>query len=57
MAVYTKITTSQLQQHLKNYELGELLKITEIVDGIDNSNFLRHAHNWLFCENENHFHF
>jgi len=43
MAVYTKITTSQLQQHLKNYELGELLKITEIVDGIDNSNFIIHT--------------
>lgn len=43
MAVYTKITSSQLQQHLKNYQLGELLKFTEIIDGIDNSNFIIHT--------------
>lgn len=43
MAVYTKITTSQLQQHLKNYQLGELLKVNEIIDGIDNSNFIIHT--------------
>lgn len=40
MAVYTKITFEDLSQHLNNYEVGELVEFTEIIDGIDNSNFI-----------------
>lgn len=40
MAVYTKINDQDLAQHLEKYDIGELVKITEIVDGIDNSNFI-----------------
>jgi len=40
MAVYTKITFEELSQHLKNYDVGELVEFSEIIDGIDNSNFI-----------------
>lgn len=40
MAVYTKLTFEEIQNHLKNYDLGELLEFKEIMAGIDNSNFI-----------------
>lgn len=40
MAVYTKISREEIGRHLKKYNLGELAKLTEIIDGIDNSNFI-----------------
>jgi homoserine kinase type II len=40
MAVYTKINFEELSQHLNNYEIGELVEFQEIIDGIDNSNFI-----------------
>jgi len=40
MAVYTKITQDEITSHLKNYSLGELVAVKEIIDGIDNSNFI-----------------
>ncbi len=40
MAVYTKLTNAEIVQHLKNYQLGELISFKEIVEGIDNSNFI-----------------
>jgi homoserine kinase type II len=40
MAVYTKINFDELAQHLANYEIGELVEFQEIIDGIDNSNFI-----------------
>ena len=40
MAVYTKITEAEIAKHLESYSLGELVNLTEIVDGIDNSNFI-----------------
>ncbi len=40
MAVYTKINFDELAQHLTNYEIGELVEFQEIIDGIDNSNFI-----------------
>jgi len=46
MAVYTKITQTELSNHLKNhYEIGNLVSFEEIVDGIDNSNFIIHTEN------------
>jgi homoserine kinase type II len=40
MAVYTKITKQEIAQHLQKYQLGELIDFKEIVEGIDNSNFI-----------------
>lgn len=40
MAVYTKITFEELAEHLTKYDVGELVEFNEIVDGIDNSNFI-----------------
>jgi homoserine kinase type II len=40
MAVYTKINFLDLANHLKNYAIGELQSYQEIVEGIDNSNFI-----------------
>jgi homoserine kinase type II len=40
MAVYTKITADEISAHLRNYSLGEFISYKEILDGIDNSNFI-----------------
>ncbi len=40
MAVYTRLIHQEIQDHLKNYSLGNLLEFKEILDGIDNSNFI-----------------
>lgn len=40
MAVYTKLTKQEIIQHLQNYQLGELISFKEIIEGIDNSNFI-----------------
>ncbi len=39
MAVFTKLTKSQIATHLTKYSIGELLDFQEIIEGIDNSNF------------------
>ena len=36
MAVYTKISEAEISQHLKKYDLGNLVSLKEIIDGIDN---------------------
>lgn len=40
MAVYTKITKTELEQHIRNYNIGELIDYKEILEGIDNSNYV-----------------
>ena len=45
MAVYTKITHQQIVSHLSNYSIGELVSFAEIVEGIDNSNFILETKN------------
>ncbi|MBU6338533.1 MAG: homoserine kinase [Rickettsiales bacterium] len=41
MAVYTRLTAAEINQHLiDNYQIGELVSFKEIVEGIDNSNFI-----------------
>ncbi len=40
MAVYTKITESSFKEILKNYKIGNLISFTEIVEGIENTNYL-----------------
>ena len=40
MAVYTKLSTAEIQNILAEYDIGELSRATEISDGIENSNYL-----------------
>jgi homoserine kinase type II len=40
MAVYTRLTKLEIEEHLQKYALGKLLEFKEIVEGIDNSNFI-----------------
>ena len=40
MAVYTKTTKEEIANHLQNYQLGKLVDFKEIIEGIDNSNFI-----------------
>ncbi len=40
MAVYTKLTFAEISDFLKNYNIGALIDFSEIVAGIDNSNFI-----------------
>jgi homoserine kinase type II len=40
MAVYTKINTEEISSHLSKYNIGSLVDFKEIIDGIDNSNFI-----------------
>ena len=41
MAVYTKLTHQEIANFLKqNYTIGDLVSFKEIIDGIDNSNFI-----------------
>ncbi len=40
MAVYTKLAKAELIDHLKQYQIGELVDFKGIVAGIDNSNFI-----------------
>ena len=39
MAVYTKIKKDELENFLKNYNIGNLIKYEEIAEGVENSNF------------------
>lgn len=40
MAVYTKISDTDIASHLVKYSVGELLDFKEIIEGIDNSTFI-----------------
>ena len=40
MAVYTKTNREEIEKHLENYQLGKLVSFKEIIEGIDNSNFI-----------------
>lgn len=40
MAVYTRLTTAEIENHLLHYNLGKLTYFKEIIAGIDNSNFI-----------------
>lgn len=40
MAVYTHLTYQEINDFIKNYRIGELVNFTEIISGIDNSNFI-----------------
>ena len=40
MAVYTSVSNKDLSDFLKNYQIGEVISLTEISEGVENSNFL-----------------
>ena len=40
MAVYTKLSFEDISNFLENYDIGKLKSFKEIIDGIDNSNFI-----------------
>jgi homoserine kinase type II len=40
MAVYTRLTRLEIEEHLQKYPLGKLIDFKEIIEGIDNSNFI-----------------
>ena len=39
MAVYTKVYKKDLNDFLKKYNIGNLIKVINITDGIENSNY------------------
>lgn len=43
MAVYTKINDGELQAFLSRYQLGDYLKLSEIPEGVENSNYRLHT--------------
>ena len=43
MAVYTDVSTEDLNAFLADYELGELLSYKGIAEGVENSNYLLHT--------------
>ena len=43
MAVYTQIEDEELQRFLGRYDLGQLVSIQGIAEGVENSNFLLHT--------------
>ena len=40
MAVYTPVSDQDLSDFLQNYDIGEVLSLTEITEGVENSNFV-----------------
>lgn len=48
MAVYTKLTFEDIADFLANYDIGNLVSFKEIIDGIDNSNFIINTSNGRF---------
>ena len=39
MAVYTKLSTSELKEFFSKYDLGTLINHKEIKEGIENTNY------------------
>lgn len=48
MAVYTKLSKLDIENHLENYQIGKLLDYKEILAGIDNSNFIVYSEEGRF---------
>ena len=40
MAVYTPVSDVEVTEFLQNYEIGDLISLAEITEGVENSNFL-----------------
>ena len=48
MAVYTKVTTDDITEFLKNYYIGSFISLHEIAEGIENTNYLLKTQNGQF---------
>jgi homoserine kinase type II len=48
MAVYTDVSDEELQQFLANYNIGSLLALKGIAEGVENSNYLLHTSDGFF---------
>ena len=40
MAVYTPVSDQDLSDFLQNYDIGEVISLKEITEGVENSNFI-----------------
>ena len=40
MAVYTPVSDQELSDFLQNYDIGDVISLTEITEGVENSNFI-----------------
>ena len=49
MAVFSKISHSELEDFLKNYKLGNLLGFEGIQAGIENTNYFIFFVQWKIC--------
>lgn len=43
MAVYTEVSDEELQAFLREYEIGEMLSLKGIAEGVENSNYVLHT--------------
>lgn len=48
MAVYTEVSNEELEEFLAQYDIGEVLSLKGITEGIENSNFLLHTDRDLY---------
>lgn len=48
MAVYTKVSNPDITQFLSHYYIGELVSLTEIAEGVENSNYILKTTNGTF---------
>ena len=48
MAVYTEVSDEDLAAFLEGYDLGDMLSLKGIAEGVENSNFLLHTQAGFF---------
>ncbi len=48
MAVYTEVNEADLADFLGEYDLGHVLALKGIAEGVENSNYFLHTEFWLF---------
>ena len=48
MAVYTEVNEAELAGFLADYDLGQVLAMKGIAEGVENSNFILHVECRLF---------
>jgi homoserine kinase type II len=48
MAVYTDVSDEELRDFLKGYDIGRLMSVKGIAEGVENSNYFLHTENGVF---------